>query len=141
MLRWRSPVLASLNRLQLREFLLESTILSPAAGARVFEKDDYDASVYIVLSGSVAVMVDEADRSKDRKIRSGRIFGEMSLISGRRRGASVEAGADCVLMQVPRRTMLKLIASNDVVKRYVDRTFALRALQTNLAPGAKVRST
>jgi CRP-like cAMP-binding protein/thioredoxin reductase/Fe-S-cluster-containing hydrogenase component 2 len=135
-LRLRSPVLASLNRLQLREFLLESKIASPKPGEHVFEKDDYDAAVYIVLSGSVAVVLDEADRSKDRKIKSGRIFGEMSLISGRRRAATVEAGPDCVLMQVPRRTMLKLIASNDVVRRYVDRTFALRALQTNLAPGA-----
>ncbi len=135
-LRLRSPVLASLNRLQLREFLLESKIRSPKAGERVFEKDDYDTQVYIVLSGSVAVVIDEADRSKDKKIKSGRIFGEMSLISGRRRAASVDAGPECVLMEVPRRTMLKLIASNDVVRRYVDRTFALRALQTNLAPGA-----
>ncbi|HZP11711.1 MAG TPA: cyclic nucleotide-binding domain-containing protein, partial [Nevskiaceae bacterium] len=135
-LRLRSPVLASLNRLQLREFLLESEILSPKSGDHVFKKEDYGAEVFIVVSGSVSVVMDEADRSRDRKIKSGRIFGEMALISGRRRAATVEAGSDCVLIKVPRRTMLKLIASNDVVKRYVDRTFALRALQTNLAPGA-----
>ena len=135
-LRQHSPVPESLNRLHLREFLLESRIFSPKAGERLYKKGDHGDSVFVVVYGAACIRLDEADRSRDRHIQPGGIFGEMALISGRPRMATVEAQADCVLIEVPRRTMLRLISSNESVRRYMDRTFALRALQTGLAPGA-----
>ena len=56
-------------------------------------------------------------------MKAGEFFGEMGLISGRRRTATVSAGKDCVLIETPRRSMLKLIglgrvgAPNDRPKR------------------------
>jgi len=62
-------------------------------------------------------------------------FGEMGLISGRRRSATVVAAADCVLFETPRRTMLKLIQSVDSVRRTLDQAAIMRQVQTHLAPG------
>jgi Fe-S-cluster-containing hydrogenase component 2/CRP-like cAMP-binding protein len=59
----------------------------------------------------------------------------MGLISGRRRTATVVADSDCVLLEAPRRTMLKLIASIDDVRRTLDQVSITRQLQTHLAPG------
>ena len=80
------------------------------------------------------LMADDAER--DRKVKPGRIFGEMALISGRPRSAAVYAGTDSVLLEIPRRAMLKLMSSQESVKRIVDRTFALRAIQMYVAPEA-----
>jgi len=41
----------------------------------------------------------------------------MSLISGRRRSATIVAGANCVLIETPRRSMNRLINSVEAVKR------------------------
>jgi Fe-S-cluster-containing hydrogenase component 2/CRP-like cAMP-binding protein len=57
-------------------------------------------------------------------------FGELGLISGRRRSATVVADAECVLVETPRKQMLKLISSVASVKRRLDRTFVLRTLQS-----------
>ena len=58
----------------------------------------------------------------------------MSLISGRRRSATVRAGADCIVIETPRRTMNKLISSVDDVKKVLDQTFILRTIQQKFAP-------
>src|SRR5687768_7801263 len=51
LIRSRVPLLAEVNKLQLREFLLESEILAPAQGATIFERNDYTNSFYMVVAG------------------------------------------------------------------------------------------
>lgn len=131
----RSPVLSAMNRLQLREFLLDSDILAPASGEVLYRRGDYGNSIFIVVSGSAGIELDIDGHAELRIVRSGRLLGEMALISGRPRAATVVAGADCVLIEVPRRAMLKLIAANEAVRRYVDRVYATRALELHLVPG------
>ncbi len=58
----------------------------------------------------------------------------MSLISGRRRSATVFAGENTIVIETPRRTMNKLIASVDAVKRVLDQTFIVRTIQQKFAP-------
>ncbi|HUP93127.1 MAG TPA: cyclic nucleotide-binding domain-containing protein, partial [Solimonas sp.] len=135
-LKGRMAWIGALTTLQLREFLLESRILAPAEGEVLYEKDDYSNSVYSVLAGEVKVRLDPKDPTRDRTIKAGRIFGEMALVSGRRRSATLIAGKGARLIEIPRRAMIKLINSQDTVRAYVDRVFALRALQTYLAPEA-----
>jgi CRP-like cAMP-binding protein/Fe-S-cluster-containing hydrogenase component 2 len=64
----------------------------------------------------------------------GSFFGEGSLISGRRRTATVVAGERCVLVKIPRRAMSRLVKSVPEVKRAIDEAFVLRKLQNTLAP-------
>jgi CRP-like cAMP-binding protein/Fe-S-cluster-containing hydrogenase component 2 len=64
----------------------------------------------------------------------GQFFGELGLISGRRRSTTVKAGRDCVLIEAPRRAMLKLVASVESVRKQVDATFLKRAVRAYLAP-------
>jgi thioredoxin reductase len=53
---------------------------------------------------------------------------------GRRRAATVKASLGCVLIETPRRSMLKLIASVDSVRRTIDAAFLKRAVRAHLAP-------
>ncbi|HVT34781.1 MAG TPA: cyclic nucleotide-binding domain-containing protein, partial [Nevskiaceae bacterium] len=137
-IRQRVPVLAPLTPLQLREFLLDSTLHAPAPGTVIFERNDYSNSFYSVIDGSVEV--DTSGESGRRiSIGAGEFFGEIGLISGRRRTATVRAGADCVLLETPRRSMSKLIASVAAVKRVVDEAFLRRAIQARIAPGVSTQ--
>jgi len=129
------PLLAGVNRLQLREFILESDILTPREGEIVFERNDYTNSFFMVVSGSVQVeMRRSGAESTWFTLEAGQFFGELGLISGRRRSTTVKAGAGCVLLEAPRRAMLKLIASVETVRKQVDEAFLRRAVANYLAP-------
>ena len=120
------PLLRDVNRLQLREFMLESEIVAPAQGETVFERNDYTNSFYMIVSGEVRV--------ETFTLGAGEFFGELGLISGRRRSSTVKAGRNCVLIEAPRRAMLKLIASVESVKKRIDEVFLKRSVRMYLAP-------
>lgn len=135
-LRRRVPLLAPLSTLQLREFLLDGTLHAAAAGATIYEAGTFGTSVFAVVEGEVGVQLDPSGLSALRTIGAGRIFGEMALISGRPRSATVMATQDATLIEIPRRAMLKLMAAEPAVRDIVHRVFAERAIQTYIAPEA-----
>jgi len=132
LLQERIPIFSQVNPLVFRELLLDSNVVVPEPGEVIFAKNDYTNTFFTILDGSVEVEV-----SADLTIESGQgnFFGEMSLLSGRRRSATVRAGPFCVLIETPRRTMNKLVNSVDAVKRVLDETFILRTIQQRFAPG------
>lgn len=145
------PLLDGVTRIQLREFLVESTVHQPKAGDVVYERNDFSTSIYAILSGGVEVVAPASDSDADTvygdegqaedmrfSISEGGFFGEMSLLSGRRRSATVLAGANCVLIEIPRLAMIKLMNSVQRVRRVIDEVFILRKLQTSLAPDTAV---
>lgn len=133
------PVLSPITELQLREFMLDSFIRTPAKGEVIFKRNDYTNTFFSIVEGTVEIVVDEAS-GKTIRLNRGEFFGEMSLISGRRRSATTLAGDNCVLVETPRRTMTKLINSVDAVKRVIDETFILRAIQSRFAPDTPAAS-
>ena len=74
--------------LQMREFMLDS---EPRLSRRrvLFERNEPGASLFAIADGSVLVQIDPADPSKTVPIPQGTIVGEVGLISGRKRGATV----------------------------------------------------
>ena len=127
------PLLAQITPLQLREFLLDSDIRTPRQGETVFARNDYTNTFFSIVDGEVEVVVDEA-ANKRIVLRKGEFFGEMGLISGRRRSATVLAGNGCVLIETPRRSMNRLIQSVEAVKREIDKIFIARAIQSRFTP-------
>lgn len=123
-----------ITTLQLRELLLYSTLHSLKEGDIVFERDDYTNTFYSVISGSVGVRIDPKDPKKVFSIPQGNFFGEIGLLSGRPRTATIVAGADCILIETPRRTMLKFIRSTEPLRQTIDERFLIRAIQTQIAP-------
>ena len=104
------PLLAMLNCLQLRELVLESNILLPVPGEVIFKRNDYSTTFYSIVEGELDVWIDD-DNTIDATLKAGEFFGEMALVSGRRRSGTVRARTPCVLVETPRRVMQKLISS------------------------------
>lgn len=129
------PLFANMATLQLREFMLDSEVLAPKDGEVIFRKDDYTNSLFSILEGEVNVKIPGADgKIKNIALKEGQFFGEMGLLSGRRRISTVKAGANCVLIETPRRAMLKLIASVQSVRQIMDEVALRRAVRANIAP-------
>jgi CRP-like cAMP-binding protein/Fe-S-cluster-containing hydrogenase component 2 len=129
------PLLSGLTALQLREFLLDSKIRRPPEGEEVFARNDYSNSFYCIVEGGVVVETLTQDGNMLAfQLGVGEFFGEMGLISGRRRSATVKANKRTLLIETPRRSMLKLIASVESVRRTLDSVMMKRAIRQYLSP-------
>lgn len=126
------PLFSNLSDPQRREMLIDSTLHEMSSGETVFEKNDYTDSFWSIVSGAVEI---EVDPTRRLTLGVGDFFGEMGLISGRRRTATVRAATTgTLLLETPRKQILKLIASVSSVRRALDEVFMLRALQTSIFP-------
>lgn len=132
-IRQSLPLFSELTEPQFREFISESTIHVKQTEEIVFERNDYTDSFWSVVSGEVKI---ELPQGKSVAIEQGGFFGEMGLISGRRRSATVRASKEAILVETPRKQMLKLIASVDPLRINLDKTFLVRAFQTSIFPEA-----
>lgn len=129
------PLFANMATLQLREFMLDSDVVVAKKGEVVFLKDAYTNSLFSILEGEVVVEIPGADgKIKEITLKQGQFFGEMGLLSGRRRSSTVKAGDNCVLIETPRRSMLKLIASVESVRQTMDGVALRRAVRAQIAP-------
>ncbi|MEP7006119.1 MAG: cyclic nucleotide-binding domain-containing protein, partial [Sphingomonas bacterium] len=128
MLRQNVMILNELSPLQMREFMLDSEVRSYKAGEVVFERADPGSSLFAIAQGTALVEVDKDNLAITVPIEQGSIFGEVGLISGRRRGATVRAGTDMIAVEVSRTAALKLMASVPAAKRAVTRISVERQL-------------
>lgn len=148
----RIPMFSEMNALLFRELIIDSNVIGVGQpfppdnregkvlkeGDAVFRKGDYTTSFYTVVDGEVIMELPDKDNQRFA-IKAGQFFGEMSLLSGRRRSANAYAGKDCVLVETPRRTMLKLLNSNESVKQGLDQVFIIRTLQQKFAAKASLQ--
>jgi len=123
--RRRVTVLNELSMLQMREFMLDSEPRAYRAGEIVFEKNDPGASIFAVADGTLTV---EVAPGVGVPIAQGSIVGEVGLISGRKRGASVRTASGSIVIEIPRNAALKLMATNSAAKREITRIVTERML-------------
>ncbi len=155
----RVPMFKRMNALAFRELIIESNIVIALeeqsyqeakkmeqqaqtmdfskltklirAGDKIFKKEEYSNTFYTIVEGEVSLTTGEG---KSFILKAGQFFGEMSLLSGRPRKASATASNDCILIETPRRIMIKLMNSNDEVADGINRISIVRALQESFNP-------
>jgi len=121
-------IFREISALQLRELLLDSRVKSFSRGQAVFERNAPGSSLFAIALGSVLVEVNKDDPSITVPIEEGSIFGEVGLISGRRRGSTVRAAEDLVVVELSRTAALKLMATAPSAARVVNRISIERQL-------------
>jgi CRP-like cAMP-binding protein/Pyruvate/2-oxoacid:ferredoxin oxidoreductase delta subunit len=128
LIRGSVSIFHDLSPLQMREFMLDSQVRFYPAGTLVFERNAPGSSLFAIASGSVLVEVSPTDPSVTVRIGPSSIFGEIGLISGRRRGATIRTAEDSVLVEVPRMAALKLMATVPAARREITRISVERQL-------------
>jgi thioredoxin reductase/Fe-S-cluster-containing hydrogenase component 2/CRP-like cAMP-binding protein len=166
MFQQRIPMFSRMNALAFRELIIESDVIVSAAasqfgdmqqqrdavlnagkggkapritklvraGDALFEDGDYTNTFFTIVEGEVEIR--DAAGNRKSVLKRGQFFGENSLLSGRPREGSAVAGKDCIIVETPRRIMVKLLNSNDEVRAGIDWMFIVRALQKHFAPNA-----
>ena len=121
-------ILQDLSPLQMRELMLDSDVHAYAPDEVIFERNDPGSSMFAIAEGSVRVEVDPVDPSITVPIGRGSIFGEVGLISGRRRGATIHAAEPTICLELSRTAALKLLATAPSAARAVLRISIERQL-------------
>lgn len=95
--------------------LLEASVeLTLKAGEHLFQVGDPGDAIFVLLSGSLGVYFSKPTQSPylSAVIRPGEIVGEMAVISGKTRSATITAIRDCRLVKLSRDKFLHLVKTN-----------------------------
>jgi CRP-like cAMP-binding protein/thioredoxin reductase/Fe-S-cluster-containing hydrogenase component 2 len=137
-LRKRAPLLAAADEQQLRETFLAARVREYRDGEIIIRQNDYTNDFLIIADGRVELWKKPENASAEVKIvdlTAGNFFGEMSLISGRRRTATARAVGTTRIIEIPRKAILKLLGAAPRARSLVDQAFLLRAFGGYLFPG------
>jgi CRP-like cAMP-binding protein len=101
-----------------------------AAGDTVFAEGDKGDAMYVVRTGALAI---ERNGKVIETLGPGGVFGEMALIDGSPRGATVRATTDCEVAPLNEKTFLFLVHETPFFAIAVMRTLADRLRRMNEA--------
>ena len=136
-IRKRVPLLGLADEQQLRDTFLAVRVREYQNGETIIRQNDYTSDFLIIASGRVELWKRPEGARNEAKIAeltAGNFFGEMSLISGRRRTATARAVGVTRMIEIPRKAILKLLASTPRARALVDQAFLLRAFAGYLFP-------
>jgi CRP/FNR family cyclic AMP-dependent transcriptional regulator len=110
----RVPIFGQLSRRQLKKLLGKAKTTSHSAGQDITEQDKGSLAFHLVLSGSADVTV---HGKKVRTLGPGEYFGEISMIDGRPRSATVTAASPLTTLAVPHLAFQDLLDDEPEVAR------------------------
>jgi small-conductance mechanosensitive channel/CRP-like cAMP-binding protein len=118
-------VLGSLSDEQRAQLVASSHAMLYEAGQAIVREGDPGASMFIVRRGEAVVTVGGADGELARH-REGGFFGEMSLLTGDPRTATVTAVTDCELIEIGAEAFRRVVLADAAVVERVTAAVATR---------------
>lgn len=128
------PVLSVLSREELTQLAGESCALFLRQGEVILRAGAEGDSMVVVLEGSLAVQVDgEAGPVRVATLWPGECAGEMSLLTGAPRSATVVAASAACLLEVPKTALMPVLQANPAL---VERLAIAMEERLSMADGA-----
>jgi CRP-like cAMP-binding protein len=118
-------VLASLSGEQRAQLVASSRAMLYEAGQAIVREGDPGASMFVVRRGEAAVTLAGADGEVARH-REGGFFGEMSLLTGDPRSATVSAVSDCEVIEIGAEAFRRVVLADAAVVERVTAAVAAR---------------
>ena len=128
------PLFAGASNRRLRNLARKATLAEFTPGETIISAGDTDEVLYVILSGRTKATAPGVRRV----LGTGDYFGEMALIDGRPRSATVVALSDVHVMRLPSRSILKLARRHPAMTLALlrDLTTRLRQLEAQGAQAA-----
>jgi CRP/FNR family transcriptional regulator len=133
----RVPLFSELSKRDLEQIASVAVPRSYPKGVRVFHEGDHSDACYIVRGGDLRVTREHPDGRAIAlaTLGPGDIFGELAMLDGEARSASVEALSECELLALPATDVRRLLrtSSEITVKLVVALTRRLREANERIA--------
>ena len=125
------PLFSGVSKRRLRKLVRNARFAELAPGDHVISSGDGADSLYVVLGGAAKALAKPAARP----LGVGDYFGELALMDGAPRSATVVATEELHVMQVPRESLLQLAQRHPAVALTMLRSLSsqFRSLETQLA--------
>ena len=125
------PLFQCLGDEQLDALLQHSRLNHFGRGERVIEEGAEGDSMFVLLRGIANVSVSKNGAALSvGTLHSGDCFGEMSLLTGERRTATVRAAADCYVLEISKPVMGEVIRQSPECLNQLSELLAKRKMET-----------
>src|SRR5947199_10621748 len=125
------PLFQCLSDSQIDNLVKQSELNHFGRGERVIEEGAEGDSMFILLRGAAEVSVSKNGSTIPvATLSSGDCFGEMSLLTGEKRSATVRAQRDCYVMEISKRVMAGIIQQTPDCLRQLSEILARRKMET-----------
>lgn len=124
------PFFSGIGRRRLRKLVRQATFAEYGAGDIVIQKGESGDSLHIILAGSAKAL----GKPGSRTLRIGDYFGELSLLDGTPRSATVIATSELHVMKLPRQAFLGLAQDPEIALKML-RTLGSQIRRLEAQPG------
>ncbi len=123
-------IFKTLGEENLKNFVSFLRLKKYARNEIIIRKGEPGKNLYIILSGAVDVV--DQDGNTITKLRSGEVFGEMSLISGDPVGATIKVSQATAVLYIKGQDFLKVLNRFPSLQMYFARLLSRRLAQSNV---------
>jgi small-conductance mechanosensitive channel/CRP-like cAMP-binding protein len=125
------PLFACLTDAQLDELIHGSRTLRFGRGEKIIEQGAEGSSMFVLLHGAAQVSVSQnGTMIRVGALRMGDSFGEMSLLTGDRRTATIRAEDDCEVLEINKRSMAAVLRDAPECVTQLSDLLAARKMET-----------
>lgn len=130
----RIPMFQALEPGQLRLVAFSSSRLKVAEGEALFHQGDISDAAYVLLEGTALIEVSaEGTTVEVARLTPDSLVGEMGILTGGPRTATVRAGSPMVVLRLERELFLDLMDRTPALARSVLKDLASRLQETTQA--------
>lgn len=128
----RQPFLQLLSPSQLDRLLADARLLRFGRGEHILNQGDEGRSMFILVHGQAEVYVKVGGAEKHvATLRDGDYCGEMSLLTGEVRTATVQARTDCEMWEIGKDTLADILAENENLLERLSEILAKRKMEVD----------
>ena len=138
-----SPLFSGFSRDELVAVIRGLRLLCFEPGDIVLTEGDAGHSLYVITEGTVKTFVRDMAQGGQllmRRLREGDFFGEISILSGKARSATVTAATHCELLELDRATLDHITTSYPNVRKVLEDFYVARAMNTAESPAPPPRT-
>jgi small-conductance mechanosensitive channel len=125
------PMFACLDDSQLTRLMAGVQLAKFGRGEHVITQGEAGDSMFVLVNGQARVLVSHnSEVTPVAVLRSGDCFGEMSLLTGERRTATVTALADCEVAEIRKRALGEILQQEPDLANRLSELLAKRRMET-----------